>query len=498
MEQLCDHAKHIRAISFAVVAACAALFVAVDIADVNRAQNASEYLLAIDGFREELAKVGSEGQTEWFEDSILNAFERSRDALLASMDTEWVSETNGISDSEGNLLTLDVDVEEVVDELFLYHYRQKGIPQWNFESLGGFRDAWTYLITTTARIPVRQIPIILRYEQSEPNNVPSGRSRTINLDGASFEFAYAYSRSNDEAFGNDIDELDIGEILNSGTYFGHELRRVDEQFREVSRSTLIADSNDSIEQSDDLIFQVLLDVEFTPIEIGGIPTLHPDATRVLGAYVLAFESEPRPLPWAEHLASLAPFQNVALRHGSFESVFRNLVLEMSSLSGITSLDNLYSMPFSELSEIMVVRVADAQHEQTISDDVEVAGLQLPAENVLKYGIIIIAIVQLYLLIHLIQFNTKIRELKMDADVWGVPWMGLYHSYFARCATLLANVGLPVGTSIILVIIGGQSNNDITYAAAGLSAILAFGTLIVLAAIWIKQAGQTKVSPVHRA
>lgn len=107
------------------------------------------------------------------------------------------------------------------------------------------------------------------------------------------------------------------------------------------------------------------------------------------------------------------------------------------------------LPFERLKEVI-----KNQHE-TLKDEVEVAGLHLRAKTVVQWGAVIVAVIQLYLYLHLRVFS---RHLPQRGSWWQAGWIALYDGSLPKFVFLVGIVILPIGTEALMLFAGFTSSS----------------------------------------
>jgi hypothetical protein len=162
--------------------------------------------------------------------------------------------------------------------------------------------------------------------------------------------------------------------------------------------------------------------------------------------------------------------NTSWKPGTFSTSFLELDSEVS-WKGDTSF------------EFIASHLADEAGKPK-ADSFEVFGVKFPIESAMRWGIVLILGIQLYLWIHLFELSPK---LKKGDPGWDVAWIGVYQSFPAKAVFFVSTAFLPVLTIAILGRHAFQSvGHQDVHKSAGVwliysSAVLASLTLSVLIA-----------------
>jgi hypothetical protein len=103
-------------------------------------------------------------------------------------------------------------------------------------------------------------------------------------------------------------------------------------------------------------------------------------------------------------------------------------------------------PFEDANISSAERILAAEEKRT-GDVFETMGLKIPAEVALRFGVLLILCVQLYLWIHLREFATK-SERDHGFDV---AWIGVYFSKVGRFFRFVSILLFPAGSVLALTI-----------------------------------------------
>ena len=85
-----------------------------------------------------------------------------------------------------------------------------------------------------------------------------------------------------------------------------------------------------------------------------------------------------------------------------------------------------------------------------SESFEAFGIKMPADTVIRFGILLILAVQLYFAIHLSELSTRLRA---DDPGWEVAWIGVYQHKLAKSVYFVSVLLLPVGAVVALGVRG---------------------------------------------
>jgi hypothetical protein len=114
--------------------------------------------------------------------------------------------------------------------------------------------------------------------------------------------------------------------------------------------------------------------------------------------------------------------------------FKDAFPELASVDG----------PFEDADIGSAERILGAEAKRT-GDAFEAAGLKIPAEVAVQFGVLLIPGVQLYMLVHLREFGNRVDR---DAG-FEVAWIGVYVSRLARVMPFLSLLVLPAATILLL-------------------------------------------------
>ena len=95
-------------------------------------------------------------------------------------------------------------------------------------------------------------------------------------------------------------------------------------------------------------------------------------------------------------------------------------------------------------------ILDGEAKRT-GDTFEAAGLKIPADLAVRCGVLLILGVQLYMLIHLREFGSRLDR----NPGFEVAWIGVYTSQLARAMLFASLLLLPACTVILLSVRGFQ-------------------------------------------
>lgn len=133
-------------------------------------------------------------------------------------------------------------------------------------------------------------------------------------------------------------------------------------------------------------------------------------------------------------------QAVLIRHsapgwkwhpGSFQDSFQQLA---------KIVHNYEMLPPHTISEIL-----DGEMERS-SESFEAIGLKVPAEDIVRFGIILIIGIQLYLWLHLYEKSTELRNGDEGLEV---AWIGVYRSPYASTMMFVTTCMLPATAASLL-------------------------------------------------
>jgi len=91
----------------------------------------------------------------------------------------------------------------------------------------------------------------------------------------------------------------------------------------------------------------------------------------------------------------------------------------------------------------------AEERNRSRDHIEIAGIRLPGESILNFGVLLIVGIQGYFAAHLRVFASS---LFAASDVWKFAWMGVYGSSLAKIQLFLSAIVLPISTATILMFV----------------------------------------------
>src|SRR5262249_32038304 len=102
---------------------------------------------------------------------------------------------------------------------------------------------------------------------------------------------------------------------------------------------------------------------------------------------------------------------------------------------------LASMP-EELRYVPVDQVASRLRDMQprAEQQVEVVGLKIPTDDLVRWGTVLLLGAQLYLWIHVRELRGRLKKGSMG---WHVAWIGIYRSSFAFAAVVVTTSLLPV-------------------------------------------------------
>jgi hypothetical protein len=113
--------------------------------------------------------------------------------------------------------------------------------------------------------------------------------------------------------------------------------------------------------------------------------------------------------------------------------------------------------FEEMDILSAVRILDAESKRQ-GDVFEALGLKIPADAAVRYGVLLILGVQLYLWIHLHEFGNRPEH----EEGFDVAWIGVYSSRSARVVFLLSLFVLPACAMLLLSLRGLSSSTQHTW------------------------------------
>jgi hypothetical protein len=150
-------------------------------------------------------------------------------------------------------------------------------------------------------------------------------------------------------------------------------------------------------------------------------------------------------------------------HGTFDQSFHQL-------SKIVK--NYETLPPKTIDDIL------ASERERTGETFDAVGLKLPAEDMVRFGILLIVCVQLYLWVHLREKSLKLQD---DDEGWEVAWIGVYQSRYAGALMFVSICLLPFLTAVVLSLRGLESSSSsMNYRSLPYWSLLAAGNAVVLA------------------
>lgn len=104
--------------------------------------------------------------------------------------------------------------------------------------------------------------------------------------------------------------------------------------------------------------------------------------------------------------------------------------------------NIKDLPFERLFTIL-----EAEEKRSSEERVEIFGTKFPTGEIIRWGIPVVLLLQLYLLMHLKVLSTEISLDDMESVI---PWTGIYMSKLSRSGTVITAFLLPSSVIILLV------------------------------------------------
>lgn len=146
------------------------------------------------------------------------------------------------------------------------------------------------------------------------------------------------------------------------------------------------------------------------------------------------------LPLAGVITNVTPLANVLAASGlpsvpgeSFSIRFPN----------VERLANAYKqLKVDECVDVLTEQRGSLK-EQTLN----IAGLEIPLEIVVRWGQLLVLAIYSYFLVHLFELTRRLRTTPEDKG-WKAPWVALYGGWSSRTVTFLTAVVLPVVVAIL--------------------------------------------------
>jgi hypothetical protein len=118
-------------------------------------------------------------------------------------------------------------------------------------------------------------------------------------------------------------------------------------------------------------------------------------------------------------------------HGTFDESFQQL-------SRIVK--NYDTLSLKTIDDIL------ASERERTGETFDAIGLKLPAEDIVRFGILMVLCVQAYLWVHLREKSSKLQD---DDEGWEVAWIGVYQSRYARALMFASTCLLPFFAALVL-------------------------------------------------
>lgn len=128
---------------------------------------------------------------------------------------------------------------------------------------------------------------------------------------------------------------------------------------------------------------------------------------------------------------LADHFNFSSKGGSFEETFPDLY------------DFIKKNPQMQFNDIERLLQSDLQREKS-SEKVEFLGLKFREGDLASRGTLIIVIIQIYLLLHLRELSTRLKD---EDHSFKAAWIGIYPDLVARTVSLLTTSFLPIAVLV---------------------------------------------------
>lgn len=142
--------------------------------------------------------------------------------------------------------------------------------------------------------------------------------------------------------------------------------------------------------------------------------------------------------------------------------------------------NLRDLPFERLFTIL-----GAEEQRSSEQRVEIFGTKFPTGEIIRWGIPVVLLIQLYLLMHLKVLSATIGPEELESII---PWTGIYTSKLARLGTAITAFLLPSAVLMLLVywqrsFVVSKSALLLIIVAIVLSALIASLSCYALREVW---------------
>jgi len=161
------------------------------------------------------------------------------------------------------------------------------------------------------------------------------------------------------------------------------------------------------------------------VKIDGTPYIF-----ILGATVKARPED----NLLDFFLELHDLKQLKLSVGSFEEIFPNLDEATRDFQKTTIVD----------SETILKTVSKLS-----GDEISIFGIKIPQDGLRTWGMFAVLVIQLYLMLHLIEFSTRVHS---NVDTWAANWIGAYQHILARFVTLITIGFIPPTLAIKMLII----------------------------------------------
>lgn len=510
MDQLGDLAKHLRAISFVMAVVSATAFFAVDITVHDRFESASLDLARIIALSDALPDTnGRDAISNWLTERVKGDAELRQ--LLSQTHEESVSDIHLLDTAygQGQHDTIAVLsprfsglIASTLGQLLPPRYdEQAGAPNENLGSFMRFWNLWEREVTF--EFPGAPMPAVLVFEVSQSDTLSELPAFTVGLPsnrqnrdatpriGVEREFILngpngsSHWRYRDEIAWGSLDWVGTAEISNINSVQQMNSMNIDEL-------SVLSDYYENRIQENASIITYLFS-ESTSFLGQSIDVLPAGGQRWETVYLSAYRAEPVPFNVSELVFSY--FINHAdyvrdsnvVSYDSFEVVFEDLVSLISEIEKselYVSDQDIYEQDFEDL-QFMLNHASNNPHEYlVVREDIEILGLKLDASEIQEYGTLIVALLQLYFIVHLRELNFRVRNLTTPNEGLNTPWMGLYGGLGSKLATFFLAVALPFVSHYSLVSVRGEEVHTVAWMATISGVVFGFLTFVYLLSVWI--------------